>query len=416
MFYVRFRTLQDAAMLQTTTELMKVDPLRPNNRMMAKTVPLHKRGNFGAVIGVAEVGATIAGPALGGVITEKVSWRWCFYINLPIGAIVFLGVLFFFEAPGEYPETQLPLKEKLAKLDLPGTAVFVPAITAVMLALQWGGTTYGWGNARIIALFLVFAVLILLFAYTQKRAGENATLPGRIIGNRSILSGMLFTACLNSSLSVISYYIPIFLQAVKQYSPSKAGILILPSAVGLIVGCLIGGPGTTKIGYYVPFMLAAGCLTPIAAGLLVTMKVGADLAQIISYQLLLGIFVGVGIQGPQIAAQTVLKQKDIPMGVAAILFAQNFGPGFFIAVAQTIFTNRLSADFKEYAPGLNATAFSSAGLSSLGDHLDKKQLGEVLLSYDKAITQVYDLGLALACVSIIGALSTEWRSVKKKPA
>lgn len=114
-----------------------------------------------------ETVASISAPLLGGVLTDKLSWRWCFWINLPLGAITLVVVGFLFENPRVTPNLALPLKAKLEKLDLLGTAIFVSSITALLLALQWGGSKYGWTNARIIVLLALFAALVGIFGWLQ---------------------------------------------------------------------------------------------------------------------------------------------------------------------------------------------------------------------------------------------------------
>ncbi len=175
--------------------------------MITQCVPLRRRSLYGGLGGGIESLAGIAGPLLGGILTDRLSWRWCFWINLPIGAITFIVVTFLFENPQVNRNMSLPWKDKLKRLDLLGTAVFVPSVTALLLALQWGGSQYGWASARIIALLAVFAALLGLFAYLQYRQGDNATLPPRIMGQRSILFGAWFAGCLNAACSVVDYYV-----------------------------------------------------------------------------------------------------------------------------------------------------------------------------------------------------------------
>ena len=119
-------------------------------------------------------------------------------------------------------------------------------------------------------------------------------------------------------------------------------------------------------------------------------------------------------QGPQSAAQTVLSTQDSAMGIALVQFANSFGPAIFVSVAQNVFTARLSADLAEYAPELNATSISTAGLSELRNKVGPQNLADALLSFDRALGQTFNLGVALTCLSLLGSAGMEWRSVKKK--
>lgn len=143
-----------------------------------------------------------------GIITDTIGWRWCFLINLPLGVITLVVTAFFLADPPLLQSTaSLTFMQKLAKVDILGTIIFVPSIVVLLLALQWGGTTYGWANARIIVCFVMFAALLAAFAYLQYRKQDAATLPPRIIMRRSILAGMLFASCNNSALNVVEYYV-----------------------------------------------------------------------------------------------------------------------------------------------------------------------------------------------------------------
>jgi len=134
----------------------------------------------------------------------------CFYINLPLGAITIAFILFFFHSPKRGQDvSHLTWKDKLALMDIEGTAIFVPAIVCVLLALQWGGSKYPWHDAKIIGLFVAFGVLISMFIALQVYKGDKATVPMRIISQRSIGACAFYIACLGGSFFAIIYYIPI---------------------------------------------------------------------------------------------------------------------------------------------------------------------------------------------------------------
>ena len=207
---------------------------------------------------------------------------------------------------------------------------------------------------------------------------------------------------------------PIYFQVVKGASATKSGALCLPSVVGLLVSIILGGSGTSLFGYYAPFMIATSILTPIAAGLMTTLKVNASLGSLLAYQALLGFGTGIGFQGPQTAASTIFSLADAPLGISAIIFAQNFGPALFVPVAQTIFLGRLKSYLEKFVPGVDSNALATMGLLDLKNSVGSAELEDALLGYDMALTKTFFLPVALTCAGVLGALGMEWRSVKQK--
>lgn len=161
-------------------------------------VPLEKRprlqGLFGALFGL----ASIVGPLIGGAFTSNVSWRWCFYINLPFGGIAMAVILYCLDVP-DNTNAKLPWQAKLKQLDGLGTAVLIPGVVSLLLALQWGGQTYAWNDRRIIALLTLAGVLLCAFVAVQVLRADTATIPPRIFRQRSVVSAVWSTMCVGCS-------------------------------------------------------------------------------------------------------------------------------------------------------------------------------------------------------------------------
>lgn len=146
------------------------------------------------------------------------------------------------------PETSkdrphLTWTEILRQLDLTGTLVFVPALAALFIALNWGGIVYSWSNPKVIACFAVFGFLLIIFAVDQVVKGDNAILPLRVLKDRNVYAGALYSVCLASSLSITEYYAPTFFQAVLGYSPARSGYMMFPCLVGTTLAFVVQGPG-----------------------------------------------------------------------------------------------------------------------------------------------------------------------------
>lgn len=234
--------------------------------------------------------------------------------------------------------------------------------------------------------------------------------------NRNVLAGAMFSLCCNGGVKVIEYYLPTYLQAVKGYSPVKSAVLLLPLIISFSLSLLLQGTTVNAIGYYVPFMLAGSVLMPVAGGLMTTLTVDSGLGMILGYSALLGFAGGIGFQAPQVAVQNTLPEQDSHMGLAVILFAQNFGPAVFIAGAQSVFTNRLSENLGKVLPSSSPTAIENMGLGDFKAQIGPAKLREVLAGLDKSMTQTWYLGVAVTCITVIGSGSMKWTKIKQRRA
>ncbi|KAF8209845.1 major facilitator superfamily domain-containing protein [Mycena galopus ATCC 62051] len=376
-------------------------------------VPLERRSIYMGLISAVYWAGSVAGPLLGGALTDKASWRFCFWINLPLGAVTVIVIALFFKPPGNIQEVQpMPLVKRIERFDPWGTLAFMGAVVCLLLALQWGGSRYPWSNGRIIALLILFGALMVAFVAIQAWKGDDATVPPRVFNQPGIRAAAWFAFCLSGSFLTLVYLLPIYFQAIKGASAVQSGIDNLPLVLSVVLASLAAGALITAIGYYTPFMILASVLTSVGAGVLSTLSVNTGTGRWIGYQIIYGIGVGAGIQQSLMVAQAVLKPADVPIGTSLVLFMQTLGGSVFVSVGQNVFRGRLLAGLIRRVPDIDPSIVLNSGATSLHSAVDPAVLPEVLTVYNDALVAAIYVCLAVAALSVVGSLATEWRNVR----
>ncbi|KAJ5184934.1 Major facilitator superfamily domain general substrate transporter [Penicillium cf. griseofulvum] len=384
--------------------------------IVAVSIPLVKRPFYIGILQSTFGIATIIGPVLGGAFTEHATWRWCFWINLPIGAVTIFSLVFFFKPPTRDSTKAPTVLHRLQNLDLLGASIFAPAIIMIFLALQWGGTEYAWKSATIIGLFIGGAGLGLVFALWQIRRGDSAMIPPRLITERTMFFSCFSEFFAMGAVYISIYYLPEWFQVIKNASPTKSGVMYLPLALSDVLSATLTGASLKYLGYPNPYMLLGTGLMSIATGLFSTFSLSTPHQQWIPFQVLQGLGVGMTLSMPYVATQTVLKPEDIPVGTSLLQCFQFFGASVNLAIAEAIFENKLVSRLEGWGfEGHEIEKIISAGSAEARSAVSAAQLPGVLDAYNHAITRTFYVATSVAAVAFLLSLGIRWRSVKPKP-
>ncbi|KIK69224.1 hypothetical protein GYMLUDRAFT_237049 [Collybiopsis luxurians FD-317 M1] len=379
--------------------------------IIAYSVPLEKQPAFIGGVSTMFSIAAIVGPLMGGAFTDTVSWRWSFYINLPIGAITFFTIAAFFTSPKR--KSGLTLKKKIGNLDFLGASLFIGGTICLLLALQWGGAVYPWRNSKIWGLFLGVALILPIFVLVQIKRGDRATIPPSVASKRNVLVSVLYLLFYNMAYYVHEYYLPMYFQAVKNTSAVTSGLRLIPylisnTAVALLAGIYVNRTGN----YYFP-LWAGAVLYIIGSGLLSTLDFNSSTAKWLGYEILAGIGRGSG-QLPYVTVQVGLNPEQVPIATSLIMLCASLGGAVALGISQSIFNAALAKEVVRYAPSIDPNIVLNAGATAFRSIVPADALDGVVEAYAKAIRTVLIVPIAYAGVSLLISFAIERSNLKSK--
>jgi EmrB/QacA subfamily drug resistance transporter len=361
--------------------------------LIADVIPLRLRGPYQGALGAVFGVTTVIGPLLGGVFTDDLSWRWVFYINVPIAVIVIAL------AARTIPQVRSGNKPVIDYLGI----VFVAlGATGLTLATSLGGTQYAWGSATIIGLFVVSAVALVIFVLVELRATEPI-LPMRLFRSRvfsvcSVLSFIVGFAMIGSIT-----FLPTFLQYVKGVSATTSGLRMLPMVLGLLATALASGTIVSRTGRYRLFPIAGSAVT--AVGLYLLSRMGASTSFWVESLSLLVLGAGIGLimQVLTIVVQNTVSYSDLGTATSGVTFFRTLGGSFGASIMGSIYSNQLKG---KLASALASARVPPASVSSpeLLKKLPAQARAPIVAAYAHSLQHVFLFAVPIALVAFVLAL------------
>ena len=311
---------------------------------------VRNRSLYFGLLGVMWALAGSAGPLIGGALTQLASWRWCFWINLPVCGIAFVLLLLFLDVHNPYTK----LGEGLMAVDWFGTLSILAVTLLLLLGLDFGGAIFPWNSPKVICLIVFGTLMIGFFLFSQKRLAKYPLMPLSMFKNWSNNAAFLVASVQSMVAIGIEYYLPLYFQSVKQTSPLRSGILIVPmmvteAVVDVMVGILIH-----RTGRYREVIWAGVTLMTLGTGLYIDFGTDTSIARIIGFEIIGGIGTAFLFQTPTIAIQNTVSQADTASAIATLGFMNNLARSLSIVLGGLVFQNSMSA---------RQSSLASAGLS-----------------------------------------------------
>jgi MFS family permease len=293
---------------------------------------------FGGAGAIWAVAGTV-GPLLGGVFAEKLSWRWCFWINPPICGVSFALLLLLLDVHN--PRTGM--RDGLQAIDWFGTASMLAVTVLLLLGLNFGGGAFPWNSAQVICLIVLGSFMVAIFVFSEKRLARYPLMPLDVF--KTVSNSATFIVAFGHNMVSIGseFYLPLFFQSVRQASPVRSGLLLLPLTIAAAAVDIIAGIVINRTGRYREIIWTGALVTTLGAGLYVKLWTDTPLAEIIVFEIIGGAGVAISFQAPLIAIHSNVKQADAASATACLGFMNNLATSLSVVLGGVVFQNSMTA-------------------------------------------------------------------------
>ena len=362
--------------------------------IIADVVPARERGRYMGVMGGVFALSSVAGPLLGGWFTEGIGWRWAFWMNVPLGVLALTSAMVFLRLPK--PSGTRP------RLDVAGMVLLAAASTGLVLATTWGGTTYAWGSSVIIGLIVATVIAVAAFVSAERRAAEPIMSPHLFRDrnfNLTTIAGLITGIAMFGAMA----YLPTYLQMVTGANATKAGFLMIPMMIGLLVSSVVSGQLVSKTGRYKWLPITGTLLVAVALVLLSTMTPSLPVWVLCGYLSIMGVGLGMSMQILILIVQNSFPLSEVGTATAGNNYFRQIGASLGSAIVGSLFVARLTSLLAERMSGAGGAAagssnsFTPAAVRELPEAVRNVVIG----AYSDALTPVFLYMVPLVLIAVV---------------
>jgi EmrB/QacA subfamily drug resistance transporter len=374
-------------------------------------IPPRQRGKYQGIMGAIFGVTSIAGPLIGGSITDSIGWRWLFYLTLPIGVAAFVFI---------YKFLHLNTHSGKGKVDFLGMVTLTPGLVIALLATTWGGTSYAWTSPVIISMYAVAAVFLVAFVIIETKV-EEPMLPLSVLGKSEVALSVIASFAIAVAMFGAIIYIPVYAQGVLGVSATNSGAILIPQSVAMIATSIIVGLLITKFGRYKPYIVVGGLIIAVGVFLLTRVSYGDSQWHLTLAMIVFGLGLGLSQQVYTLIVQNSVKQSELGVATSAVQFFRNLGSTVGTAVLGTVMSRQMASAIperiKELTPeqlaqlqkagggsidasGLEASVLDPSALEQLPDFLAEA----VRKGMDDAMHDVFLTALPFAILAFVVAI------------